>query len=213
MKKSRRSQAARAPENMPICRYFTGATGLEPATSGVTGRVRHHDAWRRARSNQLICRLFSPTRRFRSAWLSQTRSRLLGHEWATKYCRPGQRRQAQVRCHGCAEERGISSRPPPYHPLGRRRAGGTAARRDVWHSGRLPLSGIRASRSVTSDAPPLSSGSAGVPPISHPTSPASRASSASPTSTSSSSSGSRRSSPAWKRDPRVVSASLPGAPR
>jgi len=30
-------------KNMPICRYFTGATGLEPATSGVTGR----------RSNQL----------------------------------------------------------------------------------------------------------------------------------------------------------------
>jgi hypothetical protein len=25
-------------KNMPICRYLTGATGLEPATSGVTGR-------------------------------------------------------------------------------------------------------------------------------------------------------------------------------
>src|SRR5215211_8128987 len=25
-------------QNMAICRYFTGATGLEPATSGVTGR-------------------------------------------------------------------------------------------------------------------------------------------------------------------------------
>ena len=30
-------------QKIPICRYFTGATGLEPATSGVTGR----------RSNQL----------------------------------------------------------------------------------------------------------------------------------------------------------------
>ena len=25
-------------KNMPICRYLAGATGLEPATSGVTGR-------------------------------------------------------------------------------------------------------------------------------------------------------------------------------
>src|SRR5215207_8759426 len=25
-------------QNMAICRHFTGATGLEPATSGVTGR-------------------------------------------------------------------------------------------------------------------------------------------------------------------------------
>src|SRR5919106_3286615 len=33
---------------MPICRYFTGATGLEPATSGVTGRYRlnRHDRLR-----------------------------------------------------------------------------------------------------------------------------------------------------------------------
>jgi hypothetical protein len=30
---------------MPICRmFFTGATGLEPATSGVTGRADGNDA-------------------------------------------------------------------------------------------------------------------------------------------------------------------------
>ena len=40
VKRSRRSLCQR---HMPICRSFTGATGLEPATSGVTGR----------RSNQL----------------------------------------------------------------------------------------------------------------------------------------------------------------
>ena len=40
-----------------------GATGLEPATSGVTGRVGHNDARRRAPPNGLICRRFSPPRR------------------------------------------------------------------------------------------------------------------------------------------------------
>jgi hypothetical protein len=33
---------------MPICRMFsTGATGLEPATSGVTGLFHGDDDWRR----------------------------------------------------------------------------------------------------------------------------------------------------------------------
>jgi hypothetical protein len=46
-------------QKIPICRMFsTGATGLEPATSGVTGRVRHHDAWRRTPLNGHICRAF-----------------------------------------------------------------------------------------------------------------------------------------------------------
>jgi hypothetical protein len=34
----RRSFAPCWKQEMPICRSFTGATGLEPATSGVTGR-------------------------------------------------------------------------------------------------------------------------------------------------------------------------------
>jgi hypothetical protein len=33
---------------LAICRYFTGATGLEPATSGVTGRFEGHADWRRS---------------------------------------------------------------------------------------------------------------------------------------------------------------------
>jgi hypothetical protein len=35
-----RSRRSMCPTHMPICRTFTGATGLEPATSGVTGRSR-----------------------------------------------------------------------------------------------------------------------------------------------------------------------------
>jgi hypothetical protein len=30
-------------QNYPICRTFTGATGLEPATSGVTGMFHEYD--------------------------------------------------------------------------------------------------------------------------------------------------------------------------
>jgi hypothetical protein len=37
----------------------TGATGLEPATSGVTGRVGHDDVRRRTPPNGAICRYFS----------------------------------------------------------------------------------------------------------------------------------------------------------
>jgi hypothetical protein len=47
--------------NMPLCRRFvTGATGLDPATSGVTGRVGHHDVRRQAYLNGLTCRDFPP---------------------------------------------------------------------------------------------------------------------------------------------------------
>jgi len=72
---------------MPICRMFsTGATGLEPATSGVTGRVGHNDAQRRTCLNGFICRHFSRSRCRGSAWLSQSSNRRLGHEWATRLC-------------------------------------------------------------------------------------------------------------------------------
>ncbi len=70
---------------------FTGATGLEPATSGVTGRVGRNDARRRATQNALICRCFLAQGRALSAWLSQSSGRRLGHEWATKSCLCGQR--------------------------------------------------------------------------------------------------------------------------
>jgi hypothetical protein len=38
MKGRRRSFTPSTATKMPVCRDFTGATGLEPATSGVTGR-------------------------------------------------------------------------------------------------------------------------------------------------------------------------------
>jgi hypothetical protein len=69
----------------------TGATGLEPATSGVTGRSGHGDASRRMPLNSLICRYLSPSWPHRSAWLSQSSNRGLGHVWATETCLHGQR--------------------------------------------------------------------------------------------------------------------------
>ena len=63
------------------CRCFlTGATGLEPATSGVTGVTK---ALRPASSNELICRALFALRWPRSAWLRGSFKRRLGHEWAT----------------------------------------------------------------------------------------------------------------------------------
>jgi hypothetical protein len=67
-----------------------GATGIEPATSGVTGRVGCNYAWRRTPPNILICRCLSALRSPRSAWLSQACNRRLGHEWATGCCQSGQ---------------------------------------------------------------------------------------------------------------------------
>ena len=69
----------------------TGATGLEPATSGVTGRVGRHDARRRTPLNGHICRAFQPWSQAGTAWLSQSSIRRLGHEWATRSCLHGQR--------------------------------------------------------------------------------------------------------------------------
>jgi hypothetical protein len=42
MRISRRSFGPDQRQNLPICRYFTGATGREPATSGVTGRYNRN---------------------------------------------------------------------------------------------------------------------------------------------------------------------------
>ena len=82
---SAESRRSLAPgQKMPMCRDFlTGATGLEPATSGVTGR----------RSNQLN---YAPGRRTilavggaRRVWPS--RRPLLGGSWSSVDC-------AQFRC-------------------------------------------------------------------------------------------------------------------
>ncbi len=51
MKRSRRSLCQ---IHILICRTFTGATGLEPATSGVTGHFEGYDDWRRLTLNRSI---------------------------------------------------------------------------------------------------------------------------------------------------------------
>ena len=94
MKRSRRSLCQ---IHLLICRSFTGATGLEPATSGVTGRVGHDDGGRRTPQNSRICRHFSSYRYTLSAWLSQSSHRRLGHEWATGSCLNGQRDRGEER--------------------------------------------------------------------------------------------------------------------
>jgi hypothetical protein len=43
---------------MPICRNFTGATGLEPATSGVTGRSWRFRAERGKAGIPVVSRAF-----------------------------------------------------------------------------------------------------------------------------------------------------------
>jgi hypothetical protein len=110
-------------QQMPICRDFTGATGLEPATSGVTGRVRHNDARRRVTQNEPICRCFSAQGRASSAWLSQSCNRRLGHEWATESCLHGQRagsgRSPSLRAR---PRRQASRRRPPSGVASHRRA-------------------------------------------------------------------------------------------
>jgi hypothetical protein len=94
MKRSRRSLCQ---IHLRICRDLTGATGLEPATSGVTGRVGDNDARRRTPPNVLICRRFSVHRSTLSAWLSQSSDRRLGHEWATKSCLQRQREASDAK--------------------------------------------------------------------------------------------------------------------
>jgi hypothetical protein len=99
-------------QKMSMCRMFsTGATGLEPATFGVTGRVGRHDARRRTPLNGHICRAFQLRSQARTAWLSQSSNRRLGHEWATKSCRHGQRTGWRTREIACAKTRIVFSFP------------------------------------------------------------------------------------------------------
>ena len=47
--------------NCPFAGLFrTGATGLEPATSGVTGLFHDHDDWRRSTRNRAIHAVLGP---------------------------------------------------------------------------------------------------------------------------------------------------------
>jgi hypothetical protein len=100
-------------QKLAICRSRakTGATGLEPATSGVTGRVGRHDAWRRTPLNGHICRAFQLWSPAGTAWLSQSSNRRSGHEWATKSCLNGQRSGWQTREIACAKTRIVFSFP------------------------------------------------------------------------------------------------------
>ena len=98
---------------------IAGATGLEPATSGVTGRLGHDDASRQTPLSRRICRHLSQQRNILPAWLSQSPNRCLGHEWATEACLRGQR-HADARGTSpalCAARRGDAIRPPIYHAL------------------------------------------------------------------------------------------------
>ena len=83
----------------------TGATGLEPATSGVTGRVGAPRRPAKNASEQPICRAFQLWRQAGTAWLSQSSNRRLGHEWATKSCLHGERSGWRTREIACAKTR------------------------------------------------------------------------------------------------------------
>jgi len=103
--------AVRARENRPFPGGSeTGATGLEPATSGVTGRVGYDDDTRRTSLNEFICRRLLSRGGLRSAQLSQSSNRRLSHEWATKILslqtetRPGSRDIAGGVCVASAHE-------------------------------------------------------------------------------------------------------------
>jgi hypothetical protein len=113
------SRQALQRENPASCGHSgTGATGLEPATSGVTGRVGPHDARQRTPLSRLICRCFSSPRHIVSAWLSQSSKRRLGHEWATETCLDGQRNAdaRDVAGAACSAVRRLNS-TPLYHFL------------------------------------------------------------------------------------------------
>jgi hypothetical protein len=88
-----------------------GRTGLEPATSGVTGRVGRHDARRRTPLNGDICRAFQLWSQAGTAWLSQSSNRRLGHEWVSRSCRHGQRSGWRTREIACAKTRIVFSFP------------------------------------------------------------------------------------------------------
>jgi hypothetical protein len=51
-----RSRAARLDNK--FAGTFTGATGLEPATSGMRGQIEHNDARQRPPLDEFICRYF-----------------------------------------------------------------------------------------------------------------------------------------------------------
>src|SRR6266508_4329447 len=55
------AQGLNAYPNASICRGFTGATGLEPATSGVTGTFEGSDDWRRLTRNRSIDAALGPS--------------------------------------------------------------------------------------------------------------------------------------------------------
>ena len=63
-----------------------GATGLEPATSGVTGRADGHDAGRRSTPLGALGRMAAEIAVDRAAFRrrsSEKRMGRLGHEWGT----------------------------------------------------------------------------------------------------------------------------------
>ena len=88
------SAIGRGCERLRVTRIMCSATGLEPATSGVTGRVGGHDSRRRGPANTFVCRDFSRWHPHDPAWHRGSSNRRLGHEWATKCCLSSERTAA-----------------------------------------------------------------------------------------------------------------------
>jgi hypothetical protein len=82
-----RDAGGRAATKVPVCRALAGATGLEPATSGVTGRFWCITVRQRAGSIYVICSAFVCLSPSRSAWLRRSTERRLDREWATRRSR------------------------------------------------------------------------------------------------------------------------------
>jgi hypothetical protein len=53
-----RGAPAKTTQYVDLQGVLTGATGLDPATSGVTGRIGYGDAQQRTALNDVICRVF-----------------------------------------------------------------------------------------------------------------------------------------------------------
>jgi hypothetical protein len=107
-------------QNRPIFRDFTGATGLEPATSGGTGRVGHNDARRRTPLNGLICRHFSPRSRpplrMVEPIVRSTFGPRVGHGIVSPWTTPRRGGEGRRSTACCAEKRFNSTSSLPLTP-------------------------------------------------------------------------------------------------
>jgi hypothetical protein len=124
MEISRRRLRPVGQQKLPICRDFGGSDGTRTRD---LRRDRPSRGQRRPTTTPLnifICRRFLSRGRLRSAWLSQSSDRRLGHEWATKSCLRGQQRASTRKiCGATCRAEGLA------HPQGAR--GGGDVREEV----------------------------------------------------------------------------------